>query len=183
MTFKEFRESGINYDEAYKKAMAEAKTKEAGLQKALFRCYRNYMGFRIIAGLRESKVASKPLHYKAVNDFVSSFNTDDSRFFMSTESYTYLGKNTKLQTYVKSINGGYDPFYLMERREDNTMDWDGMDRCTANIVNPSDIESLYRKQIRINEEYKKAVEKLKDGYTAERRSMPWLIDAIHVAIK
>ena len=69
MTFKEFRESAIDYEKGYEKLLDSVADKDEGLEKAAYDCYRQYKDFCMLRDIRESKVAHKsravPLHCPA----------------------------------------------------------------------------------------------------------------------
>lgn len=187
MTYQEFKKSGIDYKKGYSALLAKLDSlNNGGLQKAIAHCYRSYMGFEILKALEASKVAGKPLHYKVVNDFVKSFSNDSVAFYITTQEWSSLGKDSNICIYLRcrtSYVTSSETFYIRRTTEENTADWAEMGNIRADIVNPKDVERLYLKQKAENEKYRQAVEKLKEAYNISRNTQPWITEAVYVQVK
>ena len=177
MTFKEFRESGIDYESKYKELMESVPGKGRGLENAVYVCYRQYKGFAILRGIRESKVANKPMHYKVFDEAVQAYSNELVHFYVWTDRL--YGKRSDISMCWQHY--GHTSFHPI-RNDDNTIDWEGMDECDADIVDPDDIERLYEEQVAMNERLKQGIRDLVDRYSEEKSKMPHLVDSVYVRI-
>lgn len=177
MTFREFRESGIDYGRKYKELMESIPGKGRGLENAVYTCYRQYKGFAVLRDIRESKVANKPMHYKVFDEAVQAYSNELVHFSVWTDkSY---GKRSCISMYWQYH--GHASFSPM-RNDDNTIDWEGMDECDVDIVDPDDIERLYAEQVAMDKRLKQDIRDLVDRYSEERSKMPYLTESVYVRI-
>ena len=187
MTFKDFREGNIDYSKGYSALLEKLDSlSDGGLQKAIAHCFRQYMGFVILKAMRDSKVAEKPLHYKAVKDFVKSFDTEQAHFYIVTQEWSTLGKDSNLCIYISSRAAAVrnsDTFYLRRKGDENRIDWEEMDASHADIIAPEEIEALYQKEKAINAQLKADVARLESEYRAARAAQPWITDCVYLSVK
>lgn len=182
MTFKEFRESAIDYEKGYEKLLDGVADKDEGLEKAAYDCYRQYKGFCMLRDIRESKVAHKPMHYKVFDETVKAYSNKYARFYVVTDVEWNGNKNSNIAMYPKESRCGYSRFYV-RRNNDNTIDWENMDSCDADIVDPDELEGLYIKQTMLNEHFKQDVRDLVSRYSEEYNKMPHLTEMVWIQMR
>lgn len=184
MTFRDFRESMIDYGQGYAELLKKHGTMEdEKLKKAIGYCYRMYRICCILRDLRESKLANKPLHYKVVNEFVKGYSDDFMRFYIVTDN-NYTSRQSRIMSAMYRTHDSYESFYLRTASDNtNTADWEAMDEMIVDIVNPADILEIYTRQKERNEKLQREIGRLQCEYEAARKNEPHLVRALYIRIQ
>ena len=136
------------------------------LQYCYVHSYCNYIDLHIIHDLRESKVASKPMWYKVVKDFVESYSNDIVRTYLSVDKPPFITARISHSLHTSKYNKyGNDPTYL-SNNDNGSFDYARTsDLCFQMPIDPNDIEKEYKELERITENYKKEFDESHRNYT------------------
>lgn len=181
MTFKEFRESEIDYEMKYKELLRSSARKGDGFEMTAYRCYMQYKCFCILRDIRESKVAHKPMHYKVFDAEVKTYSNGYARFYVITDD-VWGGKRSSIGMYPIKSGIGHSRFPV-RLNDDNTIDWEEMDSRQEDIVNPEELEELFIKQTMLNEHFKQDVRDLVTRYSEEYNKMPQLTEMVWIQMR
>ena len=157
-------EAKIN-EKAFIKAIQEETDK--GLREGLAKIYAEYKAADILRALKNSKVASKPIHYKVVRDFVSAYSTDLFRFYLQSELYCKricIGFN---------YNYDFECVYLSIDNETGAINWDDMNkRQLCQILTVAEVKKAYKDAKALNEKALKEFKEWEHKYSAYFHAIP-----------